>query len=114
VTITYSRQPVDWLQMGSTWEDEVKIPRGGARLMEKFGEARVLVFASNMLTWRHDEMVDRGASWDHSDFNPHITISYDPDSPDLADVVPYQGEIVLGPEIFGEVKEDWQSGIREN
>ncbi|MCD1266061.1 hypothetical protein B5M44_24900 [Shinella sumterensis] len=113
VTITFSRTPVDWMEMGSTWEDEVKIPRGGARLMEKFGEARVLLFNSNMLRWRHDEMVDKGASWDHPEYQPHITISYDPDTPDLADVEPYQGEIVLGPEVFEEVKENWQSGIRE-
>ena len=111
VTITFSRTPVDWMEMGSTWEDEVKIPRGGARLMEKFGEARVLLFNSNMLRWRHDEMVDKGASWDHPEYQPHITISYDPDSPELADLEPYQGEIVLGPEVFQEVKEDWQSGI---
>lgn len=110
VTITFSRTPVDWMEMGSTWEDEVKIPRGGARLMEKFGEARVLLFNSNMLRWRHDEMVDKGASWDHPEYQPHITISYDPNSPDLDDVEPYLGEIVLGPEMFEEVKEDWQEG----
>ena len=113
VTITYSRTPVDWMEMGSTWEDEVKIPRGGARLMEKFGEARVLLFNSNMLRWRHAEMVDKGATWDHPEYQPHITISYGPDSPDLADVDPYQGEIVLGPEIFEEVKEDWKAEVRE-
>jgi len=111
VTITFSRTPVDWMEMGSTWEDEVKIPRGGARLMEKFGEARVLLFNSNMLRWRHDEMVDKGASWDHPEYQPHITISYDKDAPDLANVEPYQGEIVLGPEIFQEVNEDWQQGL---
>lgn len=114
VTITYSRTAVDWMEMGSNWDDEVKVPRGGARLMEKFGEARVLLFNSNMLRWRHDEMVDRGATWDHPEYQPHITISYDPESPDLADVEPYQGEIVLGPEIFQEVKEDWQASIRED
>lgn len=114
VTITYSRTPVDWMEMGSTWEDEVKIPRGGARLMERFGEARVLLFNSNMLRWRHDEMVDKGASWDHPEYQPHITISYDPNSPDLADVEPYQGEIVLGPEMFQQVDEDWVVGVTED
>jgi hypothetical protein len=113
VTITFSRTPVDWMKMGSTWEDEVKIPRGGARLMEKFGEAHVLLFVSNMLSWRHDEMVDRGASWDHPEYQPHITISYDEDAADLAKVQPYQGEIALGPEIFSEVFEDWRQGIKQ-
>jgi hypothetical protein len=50
VTITFSRTPVDWMQMGSAWDDEIKISAGGPRLMEKFGEARVLLFASNMLS----------------------------------------------------------------
>lgn len=113
VTITFSRQPVDWMEMGSTWEDEVKVPRGGARLMEKFGEARVLLFNSNMLRWRHEEMVEKGATWDHPEYNPHITISYDPDAPDLANVEPYQGEIVLGPEIFEELNENWKAGVKE-
>nr|WP_280518901.1 anti-CBASS Acb1 family protein [Shinella curvata] len=114
VTITFSRTPVDWMEMGSTWEDEVKIPRGGARLMERFGEARVLLFNSNMLRWRHDEMVDKGASWDHPEYQPHITISYDPGSPDLADVEPYQGEIVLGPERFAEIYEGTAQSIAES
>lgn len=113
VTIAYSRNPVDWMAMGSAWDDEVKIPKGGPRLMEKFGEARVLLINSNMLRWRHSEMVEAGATWDHPEYQPHITISYDPEAPDLADVEPYQGEIILGPEIFQEVKEDWPAGLKE-
>ncbi|MBA9034943.1 anti-CBASS protein Acb1 family protein [Rhizobium leguminosarum] len=113
VTITFSRKPVNWMEMGSAWDDEVKIPRGGPRLMEKFGEARVLLFASNMLQWRHREMVELGASWDHPEYQPHITISYDEEAPDLANVEPYQGEIVLGPEVFKEVFEDWMSRVTE-
>lgn len=46
VTITYSRTPVDWMAMASAWDDEVKIPRGGPRLMERF--------ASNM-SWNYAE-----------------------------------------------------------
>lgn len=114
VTITSTRTPVDWMAMGSTWEDEVKVPRGGARLMEVFGEgAVVLLFKSNMLEWRHREMVDAGASWDHEDYQPHITISYDGAPADLSKVEPYQGEIVLGPELFAEVNEDWKAGVKE-
>ncbi|WP_443726244.1 hypothetical protein [Rhizobium mongolense] len=52
MTITYSRTPVDWMAMGSAWDDEVKIPRGGPRLMERFGE----LFASNM-------------SWDYAEYS---------------------------------------------
>lgn len=81
VTITFSRTPVDWMQMGSAWDDEIRISAGGPRLMEKFGEARVLLFASK-------ETVEKGAGWDHAEYQPHITISYDDDAPELATVEP--------------------------
>jgi phage-related protein (TIGR01555 family) len=103
VTITYSRAPVDWFAMGSTWDEELRLPAGGARQMETFGEAKVLLIQSNMLTWRHEEMVGNGASFDFPEYQPHITISYGamPEN-----VEPYQGVIKLGPEIFEEVKGD--------
>ena len=81
--------------------------------MERFGEARVLLFTNDDLKWRHERIKDAGASWDHSEYQPHITISYDPDAPDISTIEPYQGPIILGPEIFQEVKDDWQEGIKE-
>jgi phage-related protein (TIGR01555 family) len=101
VTITYSRAPVDWFKMGSTWDEEMTLPKGGARQMETFGEAKVLLIQSNSLHWRHEEMVANGASHDFPEYQPHITISYGamPEG-----VEPYRGKIVLGPEIFEEVK----------
>lgn len=106
VTIAYSRTPVDWMKIGEAWQSELKLAAGGPRLMEQFGEARVLLFKASELEWRHEAMESAGASWDHEEYQPHITISYDPGSPDLADVEPYQGEIILGPELFAEVEED--------
>lgn len=113
VTIAFSREPVDWMKMGESWSDKVEIAAGGARIMEQFGQARVLLFASSELSWRHEGMKREGATWDHPEYQPHITISYDPDAPDLGDVEPYKGKIILGPEIFEEVKEDWQEQISE-
>lgn len=113
VTIAFSRQRLDWMRVGESWQDEVKVAAGGPRLMERFGEARVLLFAASELSWRHEDIKRAGASWDHPDYQPHITISYAEDAPDLDEVEPYKGEIVLGPEVFEEVKEDWQEGIVE-
>jgi phage-related protein (TIGR01555 family) len=113
VTIAFSRAPVDWMDVGDVWESEVKIAAGGARLMEQFGDARVLLFASSHLAWRHEEIKRAGATWDHADYQPHITISYADDAPDIADVEPYRGEIILGPEIFEEINEKWMEGIPE-
>lgn len=111
-TITYSRLPVDWFEMGSTWDETMTVPAGGARMLERFGEATVLLFSSNMLKWRHDEMVERGATWDHPEYQPHVTISYGFKG-DLEKVEPYQGELVFGPELFAEVKEDWAKGLSD-
>jgi uncharacterized protein len=113
VTIAFSRTPVDWMEVGESWQSELKVAAGGPRLMEQFGEARVLLFKASELDWRHNDIKRAGASWDHPEYQSHITISYDPESPDLATVEPYQGEIILGPELFAEVKEDWQKGISE-
>lgn len=113
VTIAFSRKPVDWFKMGEAWQSELKIPEGGPRQMEKFGDATVLLFGSSELIYRHDRMIDDGATWDHAEYQPHITISYAKDGPAIEDIEPYQGEIILGPEIFQEIKEDWQEGIEE-
>lgn len=113
VTITYSRTPVDWMKMGDNWSDNGKggltIPAGGPRLMEAFGdngEAKVLSFASSALSWRHEDMKRSGASSDRDEYQPHVTISYAADGPDLNEVEPYRGKIELGPEIFEELRED--------
>ncbi|WP_426235847.1 anti-CBASS protein Acb1 family protein [Pararhizobium sp. DWP1-1-3] len=113
VTITYSRDPVDWMEMGDNWSDNGKggltIPAGGPRMMDAFGndgEAKVLLFASSTLSWRHEDMKRNGASSDHAEYQPHITISYAAGGPDLAKVEPFRGKIELGPEIFEELRED--------
>jgi len=102
VTIVYSRQMVDWFKMGESWSAKMELPPGGPRMMESFGNARVLLISAAELRWRHEEMIRNGAVSDYPEYQPHITITYG-EMP--ADVEPYQGKIVLGPEIFEEVKE---------
>lgn len=109
VTIIYSKRPVDWLKMGSPWDDEIKVPAGGPRVMQQFNDALVLSFTNNCLEWRHECMVDNGASFDYSDYTPHVTIGYGNDI-DPNDVEAYQGEIILGPETFQEIDPEWKPG----
>lgn len=113
VTIAFSRAPVDWMKVGESWASELRISAGGPRLMERFGDATVLLFTAAELRWRHDDIKAAGASWDFPEYQPHITISYE-DARPLEEIEPYQGEIVLGPEIFAEVDEDWQSKVAED
>lgn len=117
VTIAFSRAPVDWMKVGQSWDEEHTVAAGGPRIMEGLGangEAKVLLFSNTELQWRHEQMKRAGASWDWPEYQPHITISYDPDAPDLDDVEPYAGRIVLGPEKFQEIDDGWRSKIKED
>lgn len=111
VTITYSRQPVNWMAMGEAWGSELVVNAGGARLMEAFGESKdtaVLAFVSSSLSWRHEEMVRAGATWDWPEYQPHVSISY-AFAGDIDAIEPWRGEIKLGPEIFEALDENWSS-----
>ena len=104
VTIAYSTAKVDWMRMGSPWEDQIELPAGGPRVLETMGargEVIALQFASDSLTWRHERMIGEGATWDWPEYQPHITLAKGTDIP--AGAKPYTGRIVLGPEIFEEV-----------
>lgn len=108
VTIAFSRDPVDWMALGEAWSSEIKIAAGGPRMVEQFDQgAIVLLFKCSELQWRHDEVLRKGGSWEHDEFQPHITVSYRGALADLSAIEPYQGEIILGPEIFQKVVEDW-------
>lgn len=118
VTVIHTRSLLDWIKVGSTdeWsggDGKVEIAAGGPRLMERFGDAVVLQFASSRLTWRHEDIKRMGAETDYSDYQPHITISWNAPDLDISKVKPYQGKIVLGPEVFEEVSEKWREGIKE-
>ena len=108
VTIAYSRKAVDWFSVGTSWSEKVEIGAGGPRQMERLGpdgKYIALLITANELVWRHREIVEAGASWDWPDYQPHLSIQIGGDF-DLSKVEPYQGKIVLGPEIFEEVRTD--------
>lgn len=108
VTIAYSRAPVDWFTVGQSWSSKIDVAAGGPRQMEAVGptgEYKALLIAVSELSWRHKEILDAGASWDWPDYQPHISIQIGGDV-DLTKVEPYRGKIVLGPEIFEEVRAD--------
>lgn len=114
VTIAYSREPVDWMAAG-TDSARIEIEEGGPRLIERFdGGAVVLLFSSWQLAWRHGDFRRQGATWDHPEYQPHITITYDAGAVDLDAVEPYRGKIVLGAERFAEVDEGWKSTVKES
>lgn len=103
VTIAYSREAVDWIKMGESYESKVEID-GGPRVVERLGAYTVLMFASSAVQYRHNDMKRRGATWDYPDYQPHISITKSAKDVDLSKVKPYIGKIILGPELFEEVK----------
>lgn len=114
VTITYSRNAVDWMLMGQSWQADLDIPKGGPRVVEKLGDAIVLMFASSELSWRHEEMKRAGASWGHENYQPHVTIAYDPEGKiDVAALKPYTGALRFGEEVFEMVNENWKEEMME-
>jgi hypothetical protein len=110
VTICYSKQPVDWLKVGEdSWgnseDGTLTVKAGGPRVNEQFGKYLVLAFASTDLAWRHCSILDRtDGTWDYEDYTPHISVSTDPGAVDPITMPAYTGPIVLGPEIFEEIK----------
>lgn len=118
VTIAFSRAPVNWMKIRQDYSSEknggMVIPPGGPRQIEKLGRATTLLFVSTWLSWRHESIRQAGASWDFEEYQPHVTITWQEDTPRLEDIEPYRGEIVLGPEIFEEVQEDWSSRVTED
>ncbi|MBN9074309.1 MAG: DUF1073 domain-containing protein [Rhizobiales bacterium] len=118
VTVIHTRTPLDWIKVGAVdeWagnDGKIEIAPGGPRLMERFGDAVVLQFASSRLTWRHEDIKRMGAQTDYPDYQPHVTISWDAADINLHAVEPYKGKIELGPEIFEEVNENWRATVTE-
>lgn len=116
VTILYSKNPVDWMKLGDDYggmsneNGGLTIQPGGPRIVELFGpgagDTVVLSFSSTMLQWRHQSMVDKGASHDYPEYLPHVSVAKieSGDFLDLSKIEPYRGKIVLGPEIFEEIQ----------
>jgi phage-related protein (TIGR01555 family) len=122
VTIAASREPVDWLKMGepgwggSNGDGQLTVSAGGPRVVEPLGDGVVLMFSSWELGYRHGQIKEAGASWDFSDYVPHVTISYDRATNgdlDMDAVVPFTGKLQLGPEVFEPFQPSWRPSESE-
>lgn len=113
VTIAYSRDAVTWPQPRATKLVSKNI---SGRYVERLGDegAVVMCFPSEALTKRWQQLRDYGASWDHEQYKPHVTLSYRvPEGMDLSSIKPYDGPLVFGPERFEPVKEHASAGYAE-
>lgn len=112
VTVAFSRDKLDWFAAPDHF-DQIRVPgtseHPNPRSIERLGErgAVVLCFADDELTKRWQQFREAGASWNHPEYRPHITITYNPGDVDLSAAKVYDGPIELGPERFEEIDLDW-------
>ena len=114
VTVAFSKQPFDISGLSADKKPVTVTDKG--RSFDRFGEEKdavVMKFSSADLEKRWREFRDAGASWDWDEYQPHLTLSYDGADVDLEKIVPFDGPLEFGPEVFDQVKEDWKQGITE-
>lgn len=111
VTILYCVNEVDWMKMGNSYAGEgtsgnIRIAAGGPRAIANFGDPGntvvVLEFEDSDLRWRHEQMLSKGATHEWA-YRPHVTLTKNTPL-GLSEIEPYRGPLVLGPEIFEEIK----------
>lgn len=112
VTIGYSKVPTEWPE---PLRDTLVADDPDGRVVTTLGDggAVVLKFKSAALNARWDQLRASGLSWEHFAYTPHVTISWQAGDVNLADVAPFKGELIFGPERFAEVDEDWKASATE-
>lgn len=116
VTLAYSNTAVDWTKLSrgdADWnsddEGNYRVKPGGMRMMDLFGPAKdvlVLLFTCSQLDYRHMSLKREGAEWEWDDYTPHITIAkgFGQNNAAAQAIEAYRGEIILGPEVWEEIK----------
>ncbi|MGE3582873.1 MAG: hypothetical protein AB7J28_15835 [Hyphomonadaceae bacterium] len=110
ITIAYSREPMEW---PAPHIDHLTIYPMSPRRVEPLGDEGAVVLHLGevpILEQRWRALRAHGASWDYDGYQPHVTISYEGGDADLAHVIPFMGAILLGPEVFAEVNEEFAPG----
>lgn len=88
-TVAYSTEPVDWdKDVFQPLTGTMKVTGGIRRLIRLDGGAVVLAYESRELADRWGQLILAGASWDHPNFTPHVTLAYDTRSSLAGRVVP--------------------------
>ena len=110
VTTIFSRNPVEQKILEES-PTRLCVPFvEGTRINAPLGDkgAIVLKFKSDWLQKRWERALQKGCSWDYKSYQPHITLTYSKPDVNLARIKPFQGEIVLGPEIFEMLVDNWR------
>jgi len=109
-TVVYSKGKVDWSTIGKISGPALSL--SGHRWIKRFGDAVVLCFESAALQQRNAELKEAGCTSDFLDYNPHVTISYDPNI-DISTIAPFEGVLRFGEEVWSPVEENWKDSLVE-
>jgi ADP-ribose pyrophosphatase YjhB (NUDIX family) len=109
ITQIYSKAAVDWYTVPSPWTAPLVIPEGGPRTIEQFGHGDDVCIVQCVrcppMEERYHELIASGCASKYPELAAHFTLSYNvPEGFDVSSLQPFQGEIVLGPEIWEEIK----------
>jgi len=99
VTIALSKHEVDWSRF-KPQTDRVNLIDTRDRDIRQLDDAYVLRFYSFELWQRWTYLRTNGITMEHSDFIPHVTVSYRSPKRPLSSIKPYTGPLLFGPEEF--------------
>jgi hypothetical protein len=102
VTIAYSKSPMNWAIIKPHTHDLTV--QDESRCIKTLGNASVLRIDSAELQHRFKQFIQAGASYDHPDYQPHVTISYTKQNKD--GIKPFTGILQFGAEKFEPIDED--------
>lgn len=113
VTICFSKEQFDHTVLQPA-DDMLTVPLQGRREFTVLGEGALVVkFESEELSARHQQFRDAGASWDWPSYMPHVTLTYEaPPGFEPEDFRPFLGPIILGPERWRELDENWKEKVQ--
>lgn len=103
LTVAYSSKSVDWDNINID-KYMLLVPRHN-RKIKLFGNSLVLTVSSSYLKDRWEYYMEHGCSWDFPEYAAHISLSYNYKT-FPTDIEPFQGDILLGPEILKDIEGD--------
>ena len=105
VTLCYSTTKLDWNSLSKPERNIIQVNNSVLRKHDLFGKKLVLKLNLSSLIVRHKEFRKQGASFDFPVYQPHISLT-DSDKTSVNKIKPYNGKILLGAEIYEEIKKD--------
>jgi hypothetical protein len=105
VTVCYSEAPVLWANVSQDFT-KVTISEKTPRYLKILGadnDCLALIVESSYLKHRWKQTRSEGCSWNYGTYHPHITIAK-PFFGDVDGIPCFTGKIVLGYEIFEDIK----------